>query len=107
MKIPPGVRDGSRIRLKGQGSEGAAGGSRGDLYLKVKLQPHPVYKVRGTDLETEVVLRPEQAVLGDKVSVPTLDGPVLMTVPPGAKAAKSCACAAKAYRTRTSAATNM
>lgn len=88
VKIPPGVRDGSRIRLKGQGSEGAAGGSRGDLYLKVKLQPHPVYKVRGTDLETEVVLRPEQAVLGDKVSVPTLDGPVLMTVPPGAQSGK-------------------
>ncbi len=88
VKIPPGVRDGSRIRLKGQGGEGISGGTRGDLYLKVKLLPHQVFKVRGEDLETEVVLRPEQAVLGDRVSVPTLDGPVLMKVPPGARAGK-------------------
>lgn len=88
VKIPPGVRDGSRIRLKGQGGEGYGGGTRGDLYLRVRLLPHPVFKVRGEDLETEVVLRPEQAVLGDQVSVPTLDGPVLMKVPPGARAGK-------------------
>lgn len=88
VKIPPGVRDGSRIRLKGQGGDGSGGGDRGDLYLRVKLLPHSVFKVRGEDLETEVVLRPEQAVLGDQVSVPTLDGPVLMKVPPGARAGK-------------------
>jgi curved DNA-binding protein len=88
VKIPPGVHDGSRIRLKGQGGDGSGGGARGDLYLKVKLLPHSVFKVRGEDLETEVVLRPEQAVLGDQVSVPTLDGPVLMKVPPGARAGK-------------------
>ncbi len=88
VKIPPGVRDGSRIRLKGQGGEGISGGSRGDLYLKVKLLPHSMFKVRGQDLEIEVFLRPEQAVLGDQVSVPTLDGPVLMKVPPGARSGK-------------------
>lgn len=83
VKIPSGVSDGSRIRLKGQGGEGFNGGSPGDLYLKVRLLPHPVYKVNGSDLETEVTVRPEQAVIGDKVTVPTLDGPVNMTVPPG------------------------
>ncbi len=88
VKIPPGVRDGSRIRLKGQGGEGLGGGSRGDLYLKVKLLPHSVFKVKGEDLETEVIIRPEQAVLGDQISVPTLDGPVLMKVPPGMRAGK-------------------
>jgi len=88
VKIPPGVHDGSRIRLKGQGGDGSGGGAKGDLYLKVKLMSHSVFKVRGEDLETEVVLRPEQAVLGDQVSVPTLDGPVLMKVPPGARAGK-------------------
>ncbi len=88
VKIPPGVRDGSRIRLKGQGGDGSGGGARGDLYLRVKILPHSVFKIRGEDLETEVVLRPEQAVLGDQVSVPTLDGPVLMRVPPGARAGK-------------------
>lgn len=88
VKIPPGVHDGSRIRLKGQGGEGLGGGARGDLYLKVKILPHSVFKIRGEDLETEILLRPEQAVVGDQVSVPTLDGPVLMKVPPGVRAGK-------------------
>jgi DnaJ-class molecular chaperone len=88
VKIPAGVADGCRIRLKGQGGEGLNGGARGDLYLKVRLLPHPIYKVRGSDLETEVTLYPEQAALGDQVPVPTLDGPVLMKVPAGSRAGK-------------------
>ncbi|TEB12665.1 Curved DNA-binding protein [Pelotomaculum sp. FP] len=88
VKIPAGVADGSRIRLKGQGGEGLNGGTRGDLYLKVRILPHPLYKVRGSDLETEVTLRPEQAALGDQVSVPTLDGAVLMKVPAGSRAGR-------------------
>jgi curved DNA-binding protein len=88
VKIPPGVREGSRIRLKGQGGEGLNGGARGDLYLKVRLLPHPVFKVLGEDLETEITLRPEQAVLGDRVTVPTLDGPVTMKVPAGTRSGK-------------------
>lgn len=86
VKIPPGVHEGSRIRLKGQGGEGLGGGPRGDLYLKVRLLPHPVFAVRGNDVETEITLAPDQAVLGDRVSVPTLDGPVTVTVPPGSRA---------------------
>lgn len=82
VKIPAGIQDGGSIRLRGQGGEGIGGGARGDLYLKVRLLPHPVYTVKGIDLETEVRLVPDQAVLGDKVKVPTLDGPVIMTVPP-------------------------
>jgi len=88
VKIPPGIHDGSRIRLKGQGGEGHAGGERGDLYLKVRILPHPVFSLQGSDLETAVTLRPEQAVLGAKVSVPTLDGPVLVTVPAGTRAGR-------------------
>lgn len=86
VKIPPGVREGSRIRLKEQGGEGLGGGPRGDLYLKVRLLPHPVFTVRGDDLEVQTILTPDQAVLGDKVSVPTLDGPVSVSVPPGSRA---------------------
>lgn len=82
VKIPPGVHEGSRIRLKGQGGEGTGDGEKGDLYLKVRILPHPVFEVRGWDIENKIILRPEQAVLGDKVTVPTLDGQVLMTVPP-------------------------
>jgi len=86
IKIPPGVREGSRIRLRGQGGEGVAGGRRGDLYLTVRLAPHPTFALSGSDLETEVVLRPEQAALGDRVPVPTLDGEVFMKVPAGVHA---------------------
>lgn len=83
VKIPPGVHQGHRIRLKAQGGEGLNGGPPGDLYLKIALLQHPIFKVIGNDLETEAVIRPEQAVLGDQIPVPTLDGPVTMKVPPG------------------------
>lgn len=86
IKIPPGVRDASRIRLRNQGGEGTGGGKRGDLYLTVRLASHPQFVLNGSDLETEVVLRPDQAVLGDMVAVPTLDGTVRMKVPPGVRA---------------------
>ncbi|MFZ5597106.1 MAG: DnaJ C-terminal domain-containing protein [Bacillota bacterium] len=88
VKIPPGVREGSRIRLKSQGGEGLNGGARGDLFLRVHLNPHPVFRVSGDDIETDVVIRPEQAVLGDEVTVSTLDGPVEMKLPAGARAGK-------------------
>lgn len=86
IKIPPGIKDGSTIRLKGQGGEGLAGGEKGDLYLKVRIKPHDKFSVKGYDLETHLTLLPEQAVLGDKVTVPTIEGSVTMTVPPGSRA---------------------
>lgn len=83
IKIPEGVYAGSTIRLKGQGEPGMGGAPGGDLYLKVNLLPHPVFKVNGRDLETEVILRPEQAVIGDKITAPTLTGSATVTIPPG------------------------
>ncbi len=85
VKIPPGVQDSSRIRLKEQGGEGLGGAPRGDLYLRVRLRPHPRFQVKGADIETDVVILPEQAVLGGKVTVPTLDGEVNLKVPPGSR----------------------
>lgn len=81
VKIPKGVYEGSTIRLKGQGGEGISGGPRGDLYLKVHLKEHPVFQVKGRDVEMEVTIRPDQAVMGDKVAVPTLEGNVNLTIP--------------------------
>jgi len=81
VKIPAGVAEGGKIRLKGQGGQGINGGPSGDLYLKFKFQPHPNFTLNGSDLETIVTVTPEQAVLGGKVSVPTLDGSVLLTIP--------------------------
>lgn len=82
VKIPPGIQDGTRIRLKGQGGEGLAGGERGDLYLKINLLPHRRFTLKGEDLESEVTVTPDQAVLGDKITADTLDGPVTVTIPP-------------------------
>jgi len=83
VNIPAGVYQGSRIRLKGQGGAGVNGGPRGDLHLKVNILPHPLFKVQESDVETELTITPEQAVLGDKLTVPTLEGNITMTVPAG------------------------
>ncbi len=82
VKIPRDVRDGKKIRLQGQGGEAVKGGKRGDLLLKVKVKPHPVYKVKGDDLEAQLTVHPWQAVLGDKVTAPGLEGPIKVTIPP-------------------------
>ena len=77
VRIPPGTTDGSRIRLSGQGGQG------GDLYLRVHLEPHPVFRVRGHDLERDLPLTPWEAALGAKIHVRTLDGTAALTIPPG------------------------
>lgn len=83
VKVPAGVREGSRIRLKGQGGNGLSGGPKGDLYLKVRLRAHPVYKLNGDNIEVDAVIRPDQALFGDKIPIQTLDGRVNVKVPPG------------------------
>jgi curved DNA-binding protein len=83
VEIPIGVREGTVLRLAGQGAPGVNGGPPGDLYLHVRLAPHPRYRVAGDDLEAELPLSPWQAVLGAEVRIETPDGPVALTVPPG------------------------
>ena len=83
VEIPPGVRNGSVLRLAGQGEAGVNGGPPGDLFLHLRLLPHPLYRVAGDDLELDLQLAPWQAVLGDEVKVETLDGPVTLKVPLG------------------------
>ncbi|HEV3467868.1 MAG TPA: DnaJ C-terminal domain-containing protein [Pyrinomonadaceae bacterium] len=85
VNIPLGVRDGSTIRLAGQGG-GANGAAASDLYLRTRLRPHPFFKVRGDDLEVELPVAPWEAVLGARVGVPTIEGQVEMNVPAGAQA---------------------
>jgi curved DNA-binding protein len=83
VDIPRGVRPGTMLRLAGQGGRGMGGGPPGDLYLHVRLVPHPRYRVVGDDLEMDLPLWPWQAVLGSEVRIATPDGPVTLTVPPG------------------------
>ncbi len=82
VKIPRDARDGKKIRLKGQGGEAEPGGEKGDLYLKIKIAPHPLYKLKGNDLEADLAVYPWQAALGAKVQAPTLEGSVRVTIPP-------------------------
>jgi molecular chaperone DnaJ len=82
VKIPPGVKDGSRIRMAGEGASGRAGGSKGDLYLVVRVPPHKVFERKGDDLHAEVSVPLVTAVLGGEVRVPTLDGNLSLKIPP-------------------------
>ena len=83
VNIPPGVVDGSKIRLSGQGSPGRGGGASGDLFLKVKLLPHSQFRVDGHNIIYELPVAPWEAALGTTVSVPTLEGRVEMKIPAG------------------------
>jgi len=85
-RIPRGATDGQRLRLKDKGGPGTNGGPPGDLYLQITLEPHPLYRVHGHDLDLEVPLAPWEAALGAQIEVPTLDGRVQMKVPAGSKA---------------------
>src|SRR5882762_10169859 len=85
VNILGGVREGSTIRLAGQGGAGMNGTQPGDLYLHIRLRPHQVFTVRGDDLEVELPIAPWEAALGAKVEAPTIDGKVELTVPPGAQ----------------------
>lgn len=82
VKIPIGVSDGERIRLKGQGAPAAnQNTAAGDLFIHIRLVPHPVFEVDGHDLRLAVPIAPWEAVLGAKVEVPTLTGRIKLTVP--------------------------
>jgi curved DNA-binding protein len=86
VKIPLGVHEGQRIRLAGQGEEGARGGKSGDLFLRVRLARHPDFSVEGSDLVHEVEITPWQAVLGAELHAPTLQGNARLKIPPGTPA---------------------
>jgi curved DNA-binding protein len=88
VEIPPGARDGQRIRLSGQGSPGAGHGEPGDLFLRVRLKPHPRFRAQGRDLYVDLAVSPWEAALGADVSVPTLDGSARVKVPAGSSSGR-------------------
>ena len=81
VKIPPGVRAGSKVRVPGEGGMSSAG-NNGDLFLKVRVKPHPTFSIEGENLITELPISPAQAVIGGEATVQTLDGPVRISIPP-------------------------
>jgi molecular chaperone DnaJ len=89
VKIPAGVRNGARIRLAGKGEPGPVGGRPGDLFVKVAVEPHPLFGRKGDDLTLDLPISYTEATLGANVEVPTLNGPVTLKVPAGTPSGKT------------------
>lgn len=83
FRIKPGTRDGQRIRLAGKGNAGMNGGPAGDLYLIIRSGPHPVFTRVADNIEISVPVRVDEAALGSKIEVPTIDGRAQLRIPPG------------------------
>jgi molecular chaperone DnaJ len=88
VKIPPGVDNGDRIRLTGEGEAGENGGPPGDLYVHINVLEHPIFQRDGTDLHCDVPISFTVAALGGELDVPTLDGRVKLKIPPETQSGK-------------------
>lgn len=88
VKIPPGVNTGDRIRLSGEGEAGELGASPGDLYVQIHLKPHPIFVREGLDLHCEVPIDFVVAALGGELEVPTLEGKIILKIPPETQSGK-------------------
>jgi molecular chaperone DnaJ len=83
VRIPAGAQQGSRLRVAGKGNAGTMGGPAGDLYITVRVEPHPLFRRQGDDIEISVPVRIDEAGLGAKIEVPTIDGRALLKIPQG------------------------
>lgn len=83
LRIPPGVDNGTRLRLRGEGEAGVAGGPPGDLYIEVQIKPHPLFTREGKNLQYRTRLSFVEAALGAEVDIPTLDSHLRLTIPSG------------------------
>jgi len=89
VRIPPGVKSGSRLRLRGKGNLQPGTGRRGDLYLNLQLQPHPIWRLDGDQLRAELPLSLDELALGGEVVVATPEGEATVQVPPGLNPGRS------------------
>ncbi|MFT4746046.1 MAG: curved DNA-binding protein [Congregibacter sp.] len=106
VKIPAGIADGERIRLKGQGAPGQGSASNnnklnGDLFLHVRLVPHPLFDVQGINLLLTVTLNPWEAALGTKLEVPTLNGKINLNIPAASRSGKKLRIKGKGLKSKT------
>jgi curved DNA-binding protein len=89
IKVPKGIKNGAKIRVKGEGSPGTRGGESGDLYLVVNIMPHHYFTVKGSDLYCEVPVTIKEAIMGAKIDIPTFQGKISMTLPPNTQSEKT------------------
>ncbi len=99
VKVPPGVDDGDRIRLSGEGEAGRNGGPPGDLYVEIRVNPHRIFEREGSNLSCEVPVSIATAALGGEVELPTLDGHVALKIPAGTQSGKVFRLRGKGVRT--------
>lgn len=85
IRIPPGARNGSRLRVPGKGNAGTQGAPPGDLYINTKVEEHPFFKREGDNIEIKVPVTVSEAALGAKIEVPTIDGRTLLKIPQGTR----------------------
>lgn len=88
VNVPAGIRDGAKLRLSGQGDPASGGGTPGDLFLRIRYQPHARFKVDGENIHCDVALAPWEATLGARVPVPTLEGEVELNIPAGSSSGR-------------------
>lgn len=100
VKIPEGVADGQRVRLRGKGQPGFGGGPAGDLNLLVKVRPHPFFERRGNDIHIELPVTIGEAIRGAEVEVPTLHGPVRARIPAGTQGGQTFRLSGKGVKTK-------
>jgi curved DNA-binding protein len=89
VKIPRGAKTGTKVRVRGEGAEGTAGGQKGDLYLDIVVTPHPAFEQVGDDLYTELLVDLYTAILGGEAAVPTLKGKIKLRIPPETQSGKT------------------
>lgn len=99
VKVPPGVDEGSRLRLRSEGEAGLNGGPAGDLYVFLHVEAHDFFERDGSDLHCEIPISFPQAALGHELEVPTLEGTVKMKISAGTQSGRSSACGKKGSRT--------
>lgn len=97
FKVPPGIKDGEKIKLAGQGSPGLNGGAPGDLYLMVKIKPGSGFELEGMNVNTTLDVYPWEAALGAEKAVETLEGKIIVKVPPGIQSDNKIRAAGKGY----------
>lgn len=85
VRIPPGVDNGSKVRIAGKGNAGRAGAPAGDLFITLEVMPHPLFRRAGPDIHIKLPITVPEATLGAKIEVPTLQGPATIKIPPGTK----------------------
>jgi DnaJ-class molecular chaperone len=103
VKIPEGVSDGQRLRIRGIGQSGFGGGPAGDLNLLIHVRPHPFFERRGNDIHIELPVTIGEAIRGAEVEVPTLHGPVRARIPAGTQGGQTFRLSGKGVKTKTGA----